>query len=129
MESQESQPIVFEVDEVTIEFSPEDPNSPTAIPETNPISDAVSQTGVAVVGEAPATAEAGLSQSLSLATSLTAQNAVNVQQKLTMTHQANTNIELKRFLCSTLRTRNNKSYTESLKALTTTMNRFESLQK
>lgn len=128
--SQESQqPIVFEVDEVTIEFSQEAPNSPTAIPETNPISDAVSQTDVAVVGEAPANAETGFSQSLSLATSLTAQNAVNVQKQLTMTHQANTNRELKHFLFPKLRRRHNKAYAESLRTLTGIMTRFESMQQ
>ena len=131
MANQESQTIVLdlEVDEVKIEFSQEDPNSPTAIPETNPTSDAVFQTDVMVVGEAPATAEAGFSQSLSLATSLTVQNAVNVQKQLTTTHQANTNKELEHFLLPKLRGRNNKAYTESLKTLTGIMTRFESMQK
>ncbi len=127
MSSQES--IVFEVDEVTFEFSQEDPNSPTTAPETNPISDAVSQTDVAVVGEAPATAETGFSQSLSLATSLTVQNAVNVQKQLTMTHQANTNKELEQFLLPKLRGKNNKAYEKSLKTLTGIMTRFEFMQK
>ena len=140
--SQESQqPIVFEVEEVTIEFSQEEPLSPETNPipdeveeplssESNPtISDAVSQTDMMVVGEAPATAETGFSQSLSLATSLTVQNAVNVQKQLTITHQANTNRELKHFLFPKLRRRSNKAYVESLKTLTGIMTRFESMQK
>ena len=129
MESQESNTTVLSLDEVTIEIFQEDPNSPTAAPEKNPISDAVSQTDVAVVGEAPATAETGFSQSLSLATSLTAQNAVNVQKQLTMTHQANTNKELKHFLFPKLSGRHNKAYAESLRTLTGIMTRFDSLQK
>ena len=127
--SQEPQPVVIEVGELTIEIFQEDPNSPTAAPEANSTSDAVSQTDVMVVGEAPANAETGFTQSLSLAASLTAQNAVNVQKQLTMTHQANTNKELKHFLFPKLRGNNNKAYAESLRTLTGIMTRFESLQK
>ena len=131
MATQKPQPMVIEidVDELTIEFSQEEPNYPTAAPETNPIPDAVSQTDVAVVGDAPAAAETGFSQSLSLATSLTAQNAVNVQKQLTTTHQANTNKELEHFLLPKLRGRNNKAYAESLRTLKGIMTRFESMQK
>ncbi len=129
MESQELETIVLKADEITIEFSQEDPNSPTVIPETNPTSDAVSQTDVMVVGGAPATAEAGFSQSLSLATSLTVQNAVNVQKQLTTTHQANTNKELENFLLQKRRGRNNKAYVESLRTLTGIMTRFDSMQQ
>ena len=121
--------LILEIEEVGFKIPSEEPNFPTAAPETNPISDAVSHTDVAVVGEAPATAETGFSQSLSLATSLTAQNAVNVQKQLTMTHQANTNKELKHFLFPKLRGRHNKAYAESLKTLTGIMTRFESMQK
>ena len=126
MESQESD--VFEVKEVTIEFSQEDPSFPDVIPETNSTSDAVSQTDAMVVGESPAVADAGFSQSLSLATSLTAQNAVNVQKQLTITHQANTNKELEHFLLIKRRGKN-KAYAESLKTLAGIMRRFESIQK
>ena len=128
MENQESKTIVLEVDEVTIEFPDQAPDSPTAIAETNPVSDAVSQTDVAVVETAPATTEAEVTQSLSFSTSLTIQNAVNVQKQLTTTHQANTNRELRQFLLPKLRARHNKSYEESLRSLTDLMAGFEALQ-
>lgn len=82
-----------------------DSDSPTTAPETDNTSDTVSQTGVTVGGESPAIAEAELSQSLSLSTSSIVQNAVNMQQQLTITHQANTNQELRNFLFPKLRVR------------------------
>ena len=54
------------------------------------ITDAVSQSSVAVLGEAPAMAMANIYQSMAHSTGLMFANAVNSQQQLNLTSQAST---------------------------------------
>ena len=93
----------------------------------NSVSGAVAQTNVEVIGESPSMAEAELHQVLSQSTSITVQNAVNVQKQLTQTHQATTTKKIRDFLAPQLKKEPRTTFEKSLKRFTEIMKEIEEM--
>lgn len=89
------------------------------------ISQAVAQTGTAVVAMSPAVTAGSLYQTISQATSLTAQNVVYEQQQLTITQQTNTNHNVSQVLLARTKRTNSSSTLNILKDLITIANSLQ----
>ncbi len=81
------------------------------------ISQAVAQTGAAVVAMSPAMTAGSLYQTIAQATSLSAQNVVNEQKQLTITQQTNTNHNISKVLLTKPKRKNSSSTLNILKDL------------
>lgn len=104
------------------------PSPEQGIDPLSQVSDAVTQTNVSVVGESPSMAEAELHQILSHSTSITVQNAVNMQKQLTETHQATTTKKIRDFLSPHLKKKPRTAFEKSLKRLMDMMQVIEGMK-